>query len=380
MCVQEGRKQIQPLRGGGLNRLVRPLRATPGWVLLIAILLFHSRLTPCLAQQAAKSNGESPLPAQGRDQPQTPAPTDKSAKVEWKNGKVSVDVEGAPLSQVIQEVARKTGTGVIGLSALQGVVYVHFKDLDLAQAFQELLWEANYALINRMPSRLGNASGPALLVVFGGEGSELPLLSMDALASAGRKAERLPQAPPVPATEEAKTAQEKRLAAVAAASSSGDMGELLKALSDADPLVQAAALNALTQRDPSAATEALVKEAKSDKPLQRLQALQHLDQSGLADDATLLPLLHDAMSDSDPEVSSYAIRTLGDRGGSVAVDYLRQAFSSPDPATRLLVLEGIGDQPEGISLLQQALSDPDESVRASAAMWLQKQASDAQGH
>jgi HEAT repeat protein len=52
---------------------------------------------------------------------------------------------------------------------------------------------------------------------------------------------------------------------------------------------------------------------------------------------------------------------------------LRLAFRDPDPAIRLSLLESLLATDEGRPLLQEALADADETVRAFAAFWLAKE-------
>jgi hypothetical protein len=315
---------------------------------------------------------QAPPPAGAVQAPPRPA---TPAKAEWKDGKLSVDADGAPLSEVIREVNRQTGTTALGVNTLTGNVYAHFSGLTLAQAFQKLLFKVNYALIDRKPAGTQKGSPLALLVIFGRDLDQWEPGTGKVSGPGGLRGPRPVASLVVPAEgANPQSPQEKQAAEVAAMARQGDKEGLQKAMFDGDPMVEGIALEALVQQDPAAALDALVKTAKSDQPNVRLDGLQRLDQSGLADEATMLSMLHDATSDSDMQVKAYAIRALGARGGGDAMEYLRQALADQDPAVRLLVVQSAGQTEEGTSILQQALSDTDESVRSAAAMWIQQKA------
>ena len=104
----------------------------------------------------------------------------------------------------------------------------------------------------------------------------------------------------------------------------------------------------------------------------RLQALQHLYHTDQADEATVLTALSQALTDDDVTVKRYAIQALANWGGTDAVGSLHQTFRDPDPAIRLLILEQVAGRDEGRFLVQEALTDPDEAVRALAASILEQ--------
>lgn len=348
-----------------------------GLALLISI--GHFLASPALAQQP-----ENTPPHQEIRQAPSPSGAEQAsprratpAKVEWKSGKISVDADGAPLSEVVREVTTQTGTRALGLNTLTGTVYAHFSGVSLAQALQKLLFKVNYALIDRNQAGTEKGSPSALLVIFGRDLDQWEP-STEKVSGPGAWHASRPVATPVAppgAGANPQPPQDKQAADVAALAKQGDKEGLRKAMLDGDPRIAAMAFEALVQQDPAAALDALVKTAKSDQPGVRLEGLQRLDQSGLADEATMLSMLHDAMSDPDRQVKAYAIRALGAHGGGEAMDYLRQALADEDPVVRLLVVQSASQSEEGTSILQQALSDTDESVRTAAAMWLQQKTS-----
>jgi hypothetical protein len=56
--------------------------------------------------------------------------------IEWKAGRLSVTAEGAPLAQVLREVARLTGVEVEGLKGLHEPVSARFANLPLREGLQ----------------------------------------------------------------------------------------------------------------------------------------------------------------------------------------------------------------------------------------------------
>jgi len=140
--------------------------------------------------------------------------------------------------------------------------------------------------------------------------------------------------------------------------------------------VQPFAFQALAARDKTAQTEALLDAARSDQPSTRLRALQLLDQSGYPDNETALSVLADALTaglkDGDPMIRGYAIQALATRGGDEAMGYLHQALSNPNPSVRATVLSSVAGKDEMRPLVDEALSDPDQSVSRLAAFLLQQ--------
>ena len=277
--------------------------------------------------------------------------------VEWQRGRLSILAEKMSLSQIVREIAHRTGMQVQGLEELEAEVSVHFADLPLREGLQKLLAQENYLLLEEASPQ-------------GGTRRVLSLL--------GRRALSPPEA--IPSEEGAKPTagavaeedQQERLTALYASAAQGDEEALRQAFFDPDQTIQATALELLAQRNRQGATTLLVDATKSEQPETRFQALRLLHQTGQADAETVRSSLNEALADEDMTVRGYAIQALAEQRDPEAIESLRQAFSDPDPSIRLMVLENAMLKEGGRLLLQEALADEAEAIRSLAAFWLEQ--------
>jgi HEAT repeat protein len=167
--------------------------------------------------------------------------------------------------------------------------------------------------------------------------------------------------------------QESKLAAIQAVATERDQEALRQYLQDADPAIQAAAFEALAAQGKEAAIEDLLTVVWNTSQPTRLQALTLLVQTTGADEQTVMAVLREALEDPDPGFNAYAVQVLAGHGTADAMETLREALHSTDPAMRLMVLESVVHTEAGLPLLRSALADPDETV-SDAAMRLLKQA------
>lgn len=77
--------------------------------------------------------------------------------VKWANERLAVRASGAPLSDVLAEVARLTGIEVVGRDKLAGLVSIDFADLAPKDALARLLSHVNYVVQERPGSDGGSA-------------------------------------------------------------------------------------------------------------------------------------------------------------------------------------------------------------------------------
>ena len=305
----------------------------------------------------------------------SPIRAESPVKVDWNKGRLSVAAENAELSQILREVARQTGIEIRGSQDIGQRVSVHFSDVSLEKGLKALLDGVDYAV-------LGDISSPektraAHVVVFGLLASDANRNSLSnattgvsvSPASTLHRRRSAKQRAAVgeekPGSEGGEPSQEELVAAVEAAA--GDVDALSKAVQKSDQTVRTEAFEKLSKLNPQAAMDALSSALNSDQSVERLQALQLLDQSDLADKDAVVSAMGQALSAGDPAIKDYAIQALARRGGSQEIDLLRQALGDPDPAVRLMVVESVGQEPGSLPLLQQALKDGDSSVSAAAS-------------
>jgi hypothetical protein len=317
---------------------------------------------------------------------------DAPLEVGWTNGRLSVSAKDIQFSQVLREIGRQTGTEMQGLEMLQGCVSVHLSGVGLAESFQNLLSGLGYALINK-PSQ-GDGTPHLLLVILE---ERVPRQEEAAKMNANNPSPDLRNRPPLEASLQepargvetqqvrdgfpspmlSSSAQvppppvSQRLGAPSASMQRGDQEALRKALLGVDPTVQASAFQTLSAQDKETAIEAVLDAARSDQPATRLGALQLLDNSGAADEQTVLSVLGDALKDGELIIRGYAIHALATRGGDEAMGYLRQALNNRDPSVRAAVISSVAPNNEMRPLLNEALSDTDQSVSSLAVSLLQ---------
>jgi HEAT repeat protein len=171
--------------------------------------------------------------------------------------------------------------------------------------------------------------------------------------------------------------EQERLEALAGSAQTGDEQALRKALLDPDPIVQERALALLAEANREGAVAHLLDMTKSGQPETRIQALQLLHESELADEPAVVSSLGAALADED--LKPYAIEALAKRGGPEAMEYLQQALHDPDPKVRQMIIESAAPLDEYQVLLQQARWDEDETVRSLANAWLNQNASPKAG-
>lgn len=280
--------------------------------------------------------------------------------IEWERERLSVTAEGTPLTDILGEIARRTGVEFRGVEAIDEPTFVRFADLPLQEALRRLLARVNYVIVTD-PTPDGRTP-PALVLIAAnrrrGPGETVQSEGRDARGHEAMAGASGPDGDP-------------DMAELPHGVAAGDETALGTALFDPDPALRATVLDLLARRDRHKVVNLLVEATKSGDPMARLQALELLQESGQAEEETVLSALGSALADPDPDVKSYAIATLPERLGYGALLPLYQAFSDPDVSIRILVVE-TALRVGGVRLLQEATRDTHDAVRALAEYWLER--------
>src|SRR5882672_5982758 len=75
------------------------------------------------------------------------ARTDKQFNVQWQHGRLSVIADGAPLQDVLAEVARQTGLEIRGIRSLKRRSHLQLTDLTLREGLGRILAQVNHAIV-----------------------------------------------------------------------------------------------------------------------------------------------------------------------------------------------------------------------------------------
>jgi hypothetical protein len=355
-------------------------------------------------------------------------------KVKWERGKLSLDAEAVPLSEVLLEVSRATGIEFVGAQGLSNLVSIHLARVELDQALHDLLLRVDYA-VTAGPLGLASPQGTRVIIIGGSSPSSpaaaslvtpanndaqtITLGSIEAMEGADREADTQAQQQDADHTVEADQqslmaavpadprplasmgadqplsqnvgpaelqpsseelagtgllggSQTENLAAVESAAASQDREALGTYMQHTNAAVQAAAFDALAANDNTAAVENLLAQIKDPSQPSRQQALQLLGQSPQVSEQIVMTTLIDALNGADPSFSASAAHALAERSTPEAMDALSGLLNSSDPSTRLMVLQSVAQTPAGLPILRGALSDSNETVRSAAAALLQQ--------
>jgi hypothetical protein len=206
-------------------------------------------------------------------------------RIEWRQGKLSVNAERALLSRVLQQVSAQTGIEFLNLDKLHGQISVHFSDVPLSVGLQTLLADMDYGAIG----------GP-------GDPSTMRIVVFERAMRGSAKAalERLVQS-------ETK-ASPRPLFQTEGLGPTTDLSVLGQALGDKSPVTKEAAIQALAERGGSEAMNLLLQAFRqSDSALKMIM----IENIGSAPDA--LPLLREASQDSDVSVREAALAAIPNR-------------------------------------------------------------------
>ncbi len=281
----------------------------------------------------------------------------QSLKAAWTGNAMSIAAVNVPLATVLTEVARLTGSSVVGLEKATELVTVEIDSATLHVALRTLLADKNYIYFERHSPQAA-AYDRVSLWVYGKSGGAWP--SSCRATNAGRPvpcddangdvADEGPASAaatfttePFPRGPSAAEAEAARLADDGAFGPAASHGSLMSLSTAPDPEVRARALQALAIQNTPAGVQAIIAALEDPEPLVRGEAL------------------HLALSIGAPGVD--------------AVAQLRDLLDHRDPGVRFAAAMALGEQPgsEAEFQLRRALGDTDESVKSAAAQVLRQQ-------
>ena len=121
-------------------------------------------------------------------------------------------------------------------------------------------------------------------------------------------------------------------------------------------------------------TEALLAQTQSKNAEERADAIGGLLAGGRKGDPQVKTTLEQALHDPDAIVRSQAISSYAHREGNAATGAIQEALRDSSVDVRMMAIGGITDD---VALLQQAVNDSDETIRALVALKLERL---TQGH
>jgi HEAT repeats len=317
------------LASKGSARYMRAGRSIAIGTALLATWLLPGAAQAVSSQEAALRTG----PLEVADSP--------ALGVEFKGGLLSIEARQSPWTEVLNAVREKTGIRLNCSFPLAGSVTVSFMALPVRQALERLFGPEASFMFRYPEGTLGPLAVPQEVWALGkvqGGGSE-PRKTGDGEDKAAPSAEGSNAARgPDPANEGADSTGDNAVA------EDGDLD-----LNDVQVV------------------DHLVELARDEDPETRVHALSTLAGGGNADEGAVESALDAALTDKDPTVRGAAVQALASRRGVDAIEHLRQALEDPDPGVRIMAVENVAPQGQGVALLREALSNADELVRSIAA-------------
>ncbi len=117
-------------------------------------------------------------------------------------------------------------------------------------------------------------------------------------------------------------------------------------------------------------TQELLKLAQSKNPEERADAIGAFLSEGGEGDPEIKAVLEQALTDTDDNVRAQAVSTLSHREGGASTEaVIREAMRDSSPAVRMMAVDSITND---VALLQQAVNDSDETIRNLAALKLEQ--------
>ena len=265
-------------------------------------------------------------------------------RVTWANNLLSIQSNGAPLAEVVLEVARLTGLEVMGIEKVSGTVKLEVSEVALQEGLKQLLAGANF-MLGETAAAPGAPPRPALRILsmagtaIAGTPAHAPLVVpvLDVIVAADTAAEADEQAednddPDVDADKLDAKLEAARLASEGAFTAAVAVSDLVEHLEDGNPEVRVQALTALATRPMKVALGPLTDALGDDAAIVRNAAVDAL---GRATDRESLAKIGQMLEQHDDiGVRIGALRVLALRADPASAIHLRRALKDADNTVR----------------------------------------------
>lgn len=270
-----------------------------------------------------------------------------NSTVQWRDNRLSINVEDVPLDQLVSAIAGKTGLEIHGLNLLKGEVTANFSGLSLHEGLVTLLQGANYCL--QEPSNVKDAHYVLSLISYAiPPGTNLRAHNPAAESNAFK----------IPASAGYVPEQYRKLYGFAA---QGNMKALSQAISAGDTTAQTIGIKLVAKQDPDKATRLAITAAKSADSNQRLTAIQLLAE---LDNKRATEALGQALSDPDVGIRQAAVSGLYGQTSKNAVILLAEALQDSNESIRMQALDFLaGKGADGVAGINKALASEDPQLR-----------------
>ena len=245
-------------------------------------------------------------------------PGQLAARVQWHQGRLSIDADGVPLKDLLAAIASTTSVEMRGLAHLESAVSLHISNVTLRGGLDAALARTNYAIVEQPSAR--DRETHMVVIVIGHKS--------DSGDKASGNAKVVAQDEPSAAADPYQAVE--RFAV------NGNMRALRDAVASADPTIRALAMQRLGREDPVEGRRAAIAAAKSEEPMQRVFAAHVL---GGLDSPESTETLGAALADPDSGVRQAAVVGLLGQTSPAAFQFLLHALQDDDESIRRLARE-----------------------------------------
>lgn len=259
-----------------------------------------------------------------------------SRLIAFADDRLTVKVEGIPISEVLEEVARQSGFRLLRFGSLEDPITLEFYRLPLGEGLRRILRQQNFAVEYAQPTGKERSSIlPQPKTVWIVSKAEQDHLAQP-LVVEGSKAQSLGDDRALDVWQAALKSDDvsDREEAVTALGESGrpDVVPFLQfALQDKDADVREAAIVALVELGGGDAVRALTLALRDENASIREEVVEAFEEIGGAEAVEALAL---TLQDEDTSVREKAVEALGNIGGEHAIYLLGQVLGDEDESVR----------------------------------------------